>query len=122
MQIHMHKSIVLAYALWLLSGFGWLGLHRIYLHKYKTCAVWTLTFGLFGFGSVVDLFTLHWMVKRFNTIAQIRSQRQQLHWLVIKKQGLVDAGRFEEATACRDEEKKLEIRILKLKELLQHNS
>jgi hypothetical protein len=62
------------------------------------------------------------MVKRFNTIAQIRSQRQQLHWLVIKKQGLVDAGRFEEAATCKDEEKRLEIRILKLKELLQHNS
>ena len=120
--MHMHKSIVLAYALWLLSGFGWLGLHRIYLHKYKTCAVWTLTFGLFGFGSVVDLFTLHWMVKRFNTIAQIRSQRQQLYWLLIKKQGLVDAGHLEEAAACRDEEIRLESRILKLKGLLQHNS
>jgi TM2 domain-containing membrane protein YozV len=122
MQMHVHKSVVLAYLLWFFSGFGWLGLHRIYLHKYKTCAIWTLTFGLFGVGSVIDFFTLHWMVKRFNSIAQIRSIRQQLHWIRLQKQGFIDAGRYEEAAGCRDEEMKLEKRIQLLKSALQHNS
>lgn len=52
--------------MWLLSGFGWLGLHRFYLRKPITGAIWALTGGLAGLGSIYDLFTLGKQVDRAN--------------------------------------------------------
>jgi TM2 domain-containing membrane protein YozV len=69
------KSKGIAYLLWLLSGFGWLGLHRFYLGKIGTGIIWILTGGLFGFGSLFDLFTLGGKVDQYNTNEELKTIR-----------------------------------------------
>jgi TM2 domain-containing membrane protein YozV len=61
------KSKLLAYILWVVGIFGWLGLHRFYLGKYVSGVVWIFTIGLFGIGSLVDLFILSGQVDQYNT-------------------------------------------------------
>ena len=64
------KHLNTASWLWLLGLFGLCGLHRIYLGKKATGAVWVLTFGLFGLGQVYDMFTLRVQVKDINTLSR----------------------------------------------------
>lgn len=52
------KSAVVAYVLWVLGGFGWLGFHRLYLGKKRHYWLWILTAGYFMIGSIYDLFTI----------------------------------------------------------------
>ena len=52
------KSKGIAYLLWLISIFGWLGFHRFYLGKIGTGILWIITGGVLGIGSLIDLFTL----------------------------------------------------------------
>lgn len=104
MNYFPQKSVRTAYILWLLSGFGWLGLHRIYLDKHRTCFIWTLTFGLFGIGSLIDLWTLPRLVERYNIIQRRRALQYQLRQLAKKKQRLIEAQCLEEAALCRDKE------------------
>lgn len=66
------KSKILAYILWLLGFFGWLGFHRFYLGKYVSGVVWIFTFGVFGFGSLVDLFLLSGQVDQYNTQLKLK--------------------------------------------------
>jgi hypothetical protein len=67
-------SLGIAYLLWLVSGFGVLGLHRLYLGKIATCILWACTGGLFGIGSLYDLFTLPFQVKEANQYRAYRSR------------------------------------------------
>ncbi len=62
----MKKSKGVAYLLWLLSIFGWLGFHRFYLGRWGTGIFWILTGGLLGIGSFIDLFTLGGKVEMYN--------------------------------------------------------
>jgi len=119
MNYFPQKSVRTAYLLWLLSGFGWLGLHRIYLDKHRTCFVWTLSFGLFGIGALIDLFTLPRLVKRYNIIQRRRALQYQLAQLVKKKQRLIEDQRLEEAALCRDKEVLLQQQFRALQQQLQ---
>lgn len=69
------KSKGVAYLLWLLSIFGWLGFHRFYLGKIGTGILWILTGGLFGFGALIDLFTLGGKVDLYNTNQELATIR-----------------------------------------------
>ena len=69
------KSKGVAYLLWFIGCFGWFGLHRFYLGKIGTGIIWLLTGGLFGFGSLFDLFTLGGKVDHYNTQIELQTIR-----------------------------------------------
>ena len=69
----MH-SIVIAYLLWLASGFGALGFHRFYLGKIPTGLLWMFTGGLFGLGAIYDLLTLPGQVREANMRKELLEQ------------------------------------------------
>lgn len=51
-----------AYLLWALCFFGVSGIHRFYLGRIGTGVLWLCTWGLFGIGNIIDLFTIPSMV------------------------------------------------------------
>ena len=65
------KSLKVAYLLWLISIFGWFGLHRFYLGKSRTGLLWIITGGLLGFGSLYDLLSLPEQVSRANKLVDL---------------------------------------------------
>ena len=69
------KSKGTAYFLWLISFFGWLGFHRFYLGKVGTGILWIITFGVFGIGALIDLFTLGGQVDQYNTNEELKTLR-----------------------------------------------
>lgn len=66
------KSKGTAYLLWLISIFGWLGFHHFYLGKIGKGIIWILTGGVFGIGSLIDLFTLGGDVEQYNTNEELK--------------------------------------------------
>ena len=69
------KSKGTAYLLWLISGFGWLGFHHFYLGKVGKGIIWIVTGGVFGFGSLIDLFTIGGAVDNYNTKQELQTIR-----------------------------------------------
>lgn len=69
------KSKGIAYLLWLISGFGWLGIHHFYLGKIGKGIIWIITGGVFGIGSLIDLFTLGGAVDNYNTKSELKEIR-----------------------------------------------
>ncbi len=56
----------IAYLLWFVSGFGVLGLHRLYLGKIASGILYMFTCGGFVIGSVYDFITLPMQVREAN--------------------------------------------------------
>ena len=52
------KSVFIAYVLWAIGGFGLLGLHRVYLHRFDRPILWWLSFGFCGIGAITDFFKI----------------------------------------------------------------
>lgn len=69
------KSKGTAYLLWLISIFGWLGFHHFYLGKIFKGLIWIFTGGVFGIGSLIDLFTLGGQVENYNTKQELNTIR-----------------------------------------------
>jgi len=69
------KSKGIIYLLWLVSFFGWLGFQHFYLGKYVKGIIWILTGGVFGIGSLVDLFTMGSAVENYNTKIELQTIR-----------------------------------------------
>jgi TM2 domain-containing membrane protein YozV len=65
------KSSIISYVLWLVGGFGVLGLHRFYLGRWITGLIWFLTGGLFLVGAIIDLFLIPSMVQVENLSNQL---------------------------------------------------
>jgi TM2 domain-containing membrane protein YozV len=57
------KSTGVAYLLWLIGGFGALGLHRFYTGNAVSGLIWFFTGGLLGIGAFVDLFLIPGLVR-----------------------------------------------------------
>jgi len=72
------KSKGIAYILWIVSIFGWLGFHRFYIHKVGTGFIWMFTGGVAGVGSLIDLFTLGGQVDQFNTNKELKTIRKAI--------------------------------------------
>jgi hypothetical protein len=66
------KKKIIAYLLWFAGIFGWLGLHRFYLRKYWTGALWLFSFGCFGLGSLFDLIAMDEQVNEYNRTALLK--------------------------------------------------
>jgi TM2 domain-containing membrane protein YozV len=66
-QIVAVKSTVVTYLLWILGGFGVLGLHRFYLGRWVSGLIWLFTCGLFLFGLLSDLWTLNEQIDDVNS-------------------------------------------------------
>jgi hypothetical protein len=66
-------NLVVAYVLWLFSGFGVLGLHRFYLGKKGTGLLWMFTWGLGTIGAIYDGVTLPRQVEEANLREQLRA-------------------------------------------------
>ncbi len=64
----------MAYLLWLLGGFGVLGLHRFYLGRWPSGLLWLCTGGLLLVGAAVDLFALPGMVRVENLARELLRQ------------------------------------------------
>lgn len=60
------KDAGIAYLLWLLSIFGIAGIYYFYLDRPVKGIIWLLTFGIFGIGVIIDIFTLGNEVERQN--------------------------------------------------------
>ena len=73
-----------AYIFWAGCLIGICGLHRFYIGKVGTGLLWLFTFGLFGVGQFIDLFTLGGQVdvanlKRVNPLMQPIQQIVNVH-------------------------------------------
>jgi len=66
------KSKTTAYLLWFFLGL-W-GFHRFYLSKVGTGIMYLFTFGFFGIGWIIDLFTLGGQVDMYNTLHSGKNQ------------------------------------------------
>lgn len=60
------NKVSVAYILWLGGLFGLSGLHRLYNGEKATGVLWLGTFGLFGFGQLLDLMLIPKMVEVYN--------------------------------------------------------
>ncbi|MGV8885593.1 MAG: TM2 domain-containing protein [Microbacteriaceae bacterium] len=60
------KDVGTAYLFWLASFVLVCGLQHFYLGKIARGVIWLLTAGLFGVGTIIDLFTLRGQVRDIN--------------------------------------------------------
>lgn len=60
------KDKGVAYLCWVACFVGIAGAHRLYQGKIGTGLLWLFTWGLFGIGQLVDLFTLGGQIERHN--------------------------------------------------------
>lgn len=76
------KSTIVSYLLWLVGGFGVLGLHRFYLGRWVTGLLWFFTGGLLLVGALVDLVLIPGMVQVENLsrrLVQSAADARRLH-------------------------------------------
>ncbi|MGG6265957.1 TM2 domain-containing protein [Leptolyngbya sp. AN03gr2] len=65
-RVNGMNKVGVAYILWLGGLFGVSGLHRLYNGEKMTGVLWLGTFGLFGFGQLLDLILIPRMVEVHN--------------------------------------------------------
>ena len=65
------KTKQIEYLYWQISIFGWLGFNRQYLGRWKPNVLWLCNFGIFGVGSLIDLFLIYKWVNSNNAKIKI---------------------------------------------------
>lgn len=61
-----------AYILWCLGLIGICGVHRLYMGKVGTGLLWLFTFGLLGWGQLIDMFLISTWVDTANNTIQVK--------------------------------------------------
>ncbi|HEY6881509.1 MAG TPA: TM2 domain-containing protein [Polyangiales bacterium] len=85
-------STVVTYVLWALLG--WSGMHRFYLGKRTTGALWCLTLGLLGIGWLLDGFLIPRMRRQTANDFQVGRYNYSVGWLLLVFLGYLGAHRF----------------------------
>lgn len=61
-----------AYILWCLGLIGVCGIHRFYMGKNGTGVLWLLTFGLLGWGQLIDIFLIGNQIDTINNTEKLK--------------------------------------------------
>ena len=85
------RSKLLAYLFWI---FGFIGLHRFYLGRPISGAIWALTMGLLLVGWLVDLFLITTMVEDASERYPAKASDYNLAWVLLVLLGIFGAHRF----------------------------
>ena len=85
------RSKLLAYLFWI---FGFIGLHRFYLGRPISGAIWALTMGLLLVGWLVDLFLIPTMVEDASERYPAKASDYNLAWVLLVLLGIFGAHRF----------------------------
>ena len=85
------RSTLLAYLFWI---FGFIGLHRFYLGRPISGAIWALTMGLLLVGWLVDLFLIPTMVEDASERYPAKASDYNLAWVLLVLLGIFGAHRF----------------------------
>ena len=85
------RSTLLAYLFWI---FGFIGLHRFYLGRPISGAIWALTMGLLLVGWLVDLFLIPAMVEDASERYPAKTTDYNLAWVLLVLLGIFGAHRF----------------------------
>ena len=99
------KTKQMAYLYWLISIFGWLGLHRYYLGRRKPNVLWLCTFGLVGVGSLIDLYLIFKWVNSINAKIEVAQLEKDLIKLKQIKKIVLSKQNFEAASWYNKKEK-----------------
>ena len=67
----------MAFILTLIGFFGIAGIQYFYLDKPVKGIVWFLTMGIFGLGTLIDLFTITGQVEQFNTNIELKRLKKK---------------------------------------------
>ncbi|QYK48308.1 MAG: NINE protein [Phycisphaeraceae bacterium] len=70
------RSTPVSYILWLFCFIGLCGLHRFYHGRWVTGLIWLFTFGLLGFGQLIDLFLIPGMTR----ISNLEQRVERMAW------------------------------------------
>ena len=85
------RSKLLAYLFWI---FGFIGLHRFYLGRPISGAIWALTMGLLLVGWLVDLFLIPTVVEDASERYPAKASDYILAWVLLVLLGIFGAHRF----------------------------
>lgn len=84
-------STLLAYVFWI---FGFIGLHRFYLGRPLTGALWALTLGLCLVGWIIDLFLIPGMAEDASERFPVGEEDYNLAWILLVVLGIFGVHRF----------------------------